>query len=144
MKVPPCRWQLPAGHLIVDTMLAALLVSGSSFLLTSGNLPAAVLSTALARGAHDTVWFPIHEVVSCSIWFLIGLGIDAGRFRLRREMLVYLGFRAACTALLPAVNLARTAASLEVLFWLALSIWSVGWCVFRAVQRLSTHKRGLA
>lgn len=122
---------------------------GRFLLLIGGNLPAAVLSTAIRPRAHfqtrsqfwDPVWFLIHETASCAIWFLIGLGIDAGRFRLRREMMIFLAFRAACAALLPAVNIARPAASLEGLFWLALAIWGAGWCVFRLVQRFSSRPR---
>src|SRR5689334_12088168 len=120
MKIPSCRWLLPIGHLIVDTF---------------GNLPAAVTWRAF-RPEHPISWVAMYESGAVLIWFLIGHGIDARRFRLRREMLVYLGARAVVAALIGLYGgIGRTGAQLEMLFWFALAIWSAGWLVMRVVNR---------
>jgi hypothetical protein len=97
----------------------------------AGNMPAAVVSHAICQ-ARDPFWLLTHETISLTIWFLIGLGVDLGRFRLRTEMLVFLALRAVLVAGTRASNsFWRPAASLEGLVWLALAIWGAGWCVNR-------------
>ena len=152
MVIPPCRWLLPIGHFLVDTVILLLLIAHARpliQLISSGNLPAAVVSLQIRPRAciptrshlWDPEWFLIHEAVALAIWYIVGLGIDSGRFRLRREMLAYLAARAACTALLPFIDIARPAASLELLVWCALAIWAAGWCILRVVQPLRQRRK---
>jgi hypothetical protein len=126
------RFLLPAGHLIVDAAILGLLIGpAAAALVDAGNMPAAVVSHAICQ-ARDPFWLLTHETISLTIWFLTGLGVDLGRFRLRTEMLVFLALRAVLVAGTRASNsFWRPAASLEGLVWLALAIWGAGWCVNR-------------
>jgi hypothetical protein len=125
VKIPPLRWTLPAGHLLIDVAIVAVLKGAAvAALIDAGNLPAAVL----ARSSP----LLLHEAVAVTIWFLIGLGIDAGRFRLRTEMLAFLAVRLLfVVGTRAASGFWRPATSLELLVWLALAIWGAGWCVRR-------------
>ncbi|HJZ96494.1 MAG TPA: hypothetical protein VKE70_08300 [Candidatus Solibacter sp.] len=116
-----------------------------SFLfVVSGNLPAGLVSLSARPRAHfqtpdhpvDWLWFGTHEVTAALVWFLIGLGVDAGRFPLRREMQVFLWGRVGTVALGLALDVWRFATMLAMLFWLALAIWGIGWCVLRGVNVL--------
>ena len=126
----------------IDWDPASVNPSPRFLLLAAGNLPAAFISGGVRPRAHvqtrlhlwDPIWFGIHETMSSAIWFLIGAGIDARRFLLRREMVAFCGARALCIALLPALNVARLAASLEMVAWLAFAIWCVGWLVLRLIS----------
>jgi hypothetical protein len=144
IRQPPARiFQVQEGSRI-DWDPTFVNPSPRFLLLAAGNLPAALISGTVRPRAHiqkpaqlwDPLWFGTHETISSVVWFLIGVGIDARCFLLRREMLAFLTVRAVCVALLPAFNLVRVVASLEAVVWLAFAIWGVGWLVLRLVSRL--------
>jgi hypothetical protein len=110
--------------------------------LLLGNFPAGLVSASVRRPdfqtpmAGDWLWFTMHEGLAAVMWTLIGIGIDAGRFSLRREMKVFLWGRVVAVAFGLAIDVWRFAGLLEALFWLAFAIWGVGWCVLRGVNAL--------
>jgi hypothetical protein len=104
--------------------------------LTLGNLPAAV-ALHPAWMANPLAGIGVYEGGALLIWFLIGLGIDCHRFRLRNEMLAYLGARAMFAAWIAVYAQAgKLAGQIEILFWLALAIWAAWWCVVQVFNRI--------
>jgi hypothetical protein len=133
VKLPPYRWSLPIGHVAIDAAILTLLTGpAASALIDAGNLPAAVLAHSL----------PMHEAAAVAIWFLMGLGIDTGRFRLHTEMILFLAGRLLLVMWTrAALSVWRPAVSLQLLFWLALAIWAAGWCILRFIRPRHSSER---
>jgi hypothetical protein len=97
-------------------------LSGPSLLITSGNLPAGIVSEFL-RPPHDRivrsgqrldgVWFLLHESCAFVCWHFIGVWVDVGRMRLRWVMIGYLAMR----LLLALTGAYEVGMRIQVLFW---------------------------
>src|SRR5260370_39883497 len=113
-------------------------------LLGWGALPAGVIYTVIRRQTREELWDPgwflTIEGLSISSWFLIGARLDTGRSRLGRWMRRYLGARAVFASAFFARGLVRLAMTIQVFFWLGLSIYAA----MRSLQwlfRVALHRR---
>lgn len=99
---------------------------GPVLLLTTGNLPAGLISTAIRpdagferRGqAWDRTWLLLHEALSALSWFLLGLWIDLGGKRLRVPMLLYLVARSAFAV----IGVYEVGWRMQIVCWMAFAL----------------------
>jgi hypothetical protein len=93
--------------------------------IMTGNLPAGLISSVLRPGTgvlgRGQGWdgLLLHQAFSLPLWYLIGAWIDAGRFRLGKIMLVYLGAR----FLFAIIGVYEIGWRIQVVFWLGFFFW---------------------
>src|SRR5215471_4360226 len=142
---PAIRWVLLQEGTTVEWDPQYLPPPRDFVLLAAGNLPAALVSCSLRPSAHfrtrrhlwDPAWFLIHQAISFPIWFLLGLGIDSERVRIRRVMLAFLSARALFALMaLVSTNASEIVGKCETFFWLAFGAWSIVWCIICGAARL--------
>jgi len=111
---------------------------GPFLVLSSGNLPAGLLSDVLRPGAGvvtrrqrwDPFWFFLNEAFSFACWGLIGRWVDAGRVRLGGILVGYVVARL-LIALTGAYDIGWR---VQVLFWMAFALWLLGLGVSRLAR----------
>ena len=103
---------------------------GPFLVLSSGNLPAGLLSDVLRPGAGlytpeqrwDPFWVFLNEVFSFACWGLIGRWVDAGRVPLGRILVGYVVAR----LLIALTGTYDIGWRVQVLFWVGFALWSLG------------------
>jgi hypothetical protein len=113
---------------------------GPFMLITSGNLPAGLISDVVRPEAGFVrrgqpwhhMWFLLQEAVASSCWFLIGLWIDMARPRLGKVMMAYLTLR----LLLAFTGAYEIGWRIQISFWMGFMAWLVGLGIYRAIRLL--------
>jgi hypothetical protein len=111
---------------------------GPFMLITSGNLPAGLVSDILrphawiVRRGHrwDRIWFLLQEAFAFSCWYFIGVWIDAGHSRLGKVMIAYLALR----FLIALTGVYDVGWRVQVLFWLGFTLWVAGLVSSRLIR----------
>jgi hypothetical protein len=101
--------------------------------LAVGTPPAGLISCAARPGAliqdcnrvWDPVWFAIHVVIALLFWLLVGAWQDSPTARFRKLMGVYLAIRLAFSPLCWRWDVALMGTRVEVLFWLAFTVFAL-------------------
>jgi hypothetical protein len=75
----------------------------------------------------DVVWFAAHQALGVAHWFGVGAWVDSRGVGLRLVMASYVAARI-CTAI---VGVYDVGWRVEVLFWLALTLWLAGVALVR-------------
>jgi hypothetical protein len=100
-----------------------------------GNPPAMIVASSLrpeALATHikgslwDPWWFLIQESISFPLWFVIGTYLDSQSQRLKRAAQLFLAMRCSFTVLILGPGFAKIGSFVEVLFWLAGGIYTIG------------------
>jgi len=111
----------------VEWDLTTLPPPGPFILIMSGNPPAGLASSILrpqagvVRRGHrwDPIWFLVHEAVAFPCWYLLGVWVDAGRFRLGKVMTAFLAWR----VLIVFIGAYEVGWRVQVMFWWGFTLW---------------------